>query len=1553
MNQQPGFLFHYLLLLLLLSGSRYQANAQYAFSETFAQPATLSKTGWMVRSPLSTTNQDTVNGWMQPGTGSLHVSFTDMPRGSSDTVTLPVFTTAGANDSLIFDHAHRGDFSDMDSMAIEYSADGGSSFTHLVTYVAGIAPTATSLNTVAATTTWGKFYPADPSEWQHKAIALPAGANRVRFIFYSDAGDELYIDNVMTGKDPAGCPATLFPLNLPANVLLCRGTEHVISPGPFEYNPYLTYQWQQSADNGVSDPWVNVSNTGGINAPDFFMNATQDIWYRLELSCAASPLVSVVSNATHISIDSSYNCYCKNDLGGGCSAWITNVSIPGTSLNNSSACDGAGRNKYSSYAPSASTSDTLYIGQPAVTISVSSEEVQSFTTGKIGFWIDYDKSGTFDSSEFQLITSNLRTGTSSLTFNIPPAALPGYTGMRVRLLETFWVYFDGRAACMPLPNGETEDYLIYLAPAPECAGLPPEGNPAATTTDLCSGEMAVIVAENTVFANGITYEWQESDDDGVNDPWATAAATAGLNTPRLTTAALTDTIYYRLKTSCSNSGSIVYSPSIAINVKPFYMCQCTDGLGGSACNSGTAYISNVTVTGSSLNNTTLCSNNTSSYTRYGFTPSTTDTFRINEMIRLEVTNTVASNQAGVWIDYDRNGIFNNVEYTEITKASVADVASVKQIIIPGYSDTGYTTMRVRTAGLSDFMTETSGCSYIYSGETEDYIIYISGAPECSGAVAGGNAAATLYTKCAGENVSLEVTGASYGTGITYQWQSSADAGNTDPWTDVTTGTGYDNRIFTSAALSDTIYFRLKTTCATTLTEAFSDTVKVAMKPFSECYCRENTGGGSQCIYNEYISRVSIMSRNLNNFSTCHATGNDNYSAFPPAGSATDTVTGGEIINLGVTYEGSRARIAAWIDYDQSGTFDASEYTLIATTTSSGVMNVGTIRIPGNVTGGRTGLRIRTACESCGLGPNDACSNQYTGETEDYVIMINPAPACNAMPVVGTIPSSHIVCAGKPFEIRAAGAVYNTGITYQWEQSADDGVSDPWTGIAGDTSRILNTAAVTDTYLRLKAVCTNTMEVQYTNSMHVIIDSFYNCYNSTVNLGGAGCNPHDMINEVSIERTHFLNNTATSCTNTPLGAISRFPETPSTTATLLTDGVYRIWINSTAYSSIGVWIDIDRNGSFDATEFTLVTPDNNNVIAFADIGIPAGAMHGKTGMRIRTNYTVSSGGSMNGTDAATLFLAGETEDYIVTIGTLEPVSNVTAANIHNNDITVSWTNGNGTGRVVLAKASSTPLTDPVNGTDYLSPNSVYTMGDSTAAGNYIVYNGANDTFVTVTGLDPLTQYDFLVYEYMYTTAGIVYTLPGQTTSGTTLPVKLLSLHAVKQQQDVLVSWSTASEQHNEGFVVERSAGKGSWVKAGNIEGKGESATLNSYTFRDIGAFKDGLPVLYYRLRQKDRDGRETVSGTVSVRNTALHTQVAVYPNPFAETLTITVTSETPGRAHFTLRDMFGKTITETTTDTDKGTTIRTLDQLSHLANGMYFLEVELNGEVQNFKVTRSR
>ncbi|CAM3674757.1 SGNH/GDSL hydrolase family protein [Pontibacter korlensis] len=109
----------------------------------------------------------------------------------------------------------------------------------------------------------------------------------------------------------------------------------------------------------------------------------------------------------------------------------------------------------------------------------------------------------------------------------------------------------------------------------------------------------------------------------------------------------------------------------------------------------------------------------------------------------------------------------------------------------------------------------------------------------------------------------------------------------------------------------------------------------------------------------------------------------------------------------------------------------------------------------------------------------------------------------------------------------------------------------------------------------------------------------------------------------------------------------------------------------------------------------------------------------------------------------------------------------------------------------------------------------------------------------------------------------------------LPIELIDFKATVSEREVVLYWSTASENNNERFEVERMQEGFSFQVVGAVAGAGNSSQLLSYSFRDTSA-PAGL--LYYRLKQVDGDGTYAYSNVVAVqRHISAGNQPRLYPN----------------------------------------------------------------------------
>lgn len=115
--------------------------------------------------------------------------------------------------------------------------------------------------------------------------------------------------------------------------------------------------------------------------------------------------------------------------------------------------------------------------------------------------------------------------------------------------------------------------------------------------------------------------------------------------------------------------------------------------------------------------------------------------------------------------------------------------------------------------------------------------------------------------------------------------------------------------------------------------------------------------------------------------------------------------------------------------------------------------------------------------------------------------------------------------------------------------------------------------------------------------------------------------------------------------------------------------------------------------------------------------------------------------------------------------------------------------------------------------------------------------------------------------------------------TPLPVSLLNFSGTLVGRDVLLKWITSSEQNSSHFIVERSLDGISYAAIGRVAAVGNSNVHQQYNYTDAGVSAD---MIYYRLKQVDRDGQYKNSPVLRIRFTG-GLDVVITPNPVTSQL----------------------------------------------------------------------
>ena len=179
----------------------------------------------------------------------------------------------------------------------------------------------------------------------------------------------------------------------------------------------------------------------------------------------------------------------------------------------------------------------------------------------------------------------------------------------------------------------------------------------------------------------------------------------------------------------------------------------------------------------------------------------------------------------------------------------------------------------------------------------------------------------------------------------------------------------------------------------------------------------------------------------------------------------------------------------------------------------------------------------------------------------------------------------------------------------------------------------------------------------------------------------------------------------------------------------------------------------------------------------------------------------------------------------------------------------------------------------------------------------------------------------------------------------LPVELVDFSGVETPAGIRLSWATATETNNAGFILQRSATGADYEDIAEVEGAGTTQEVSSYAYLDGGA-EEGTN--WYRLLQVDLDGNETVVATLLLEFSGLEAEVSAWPNPVADWLKVGLPA---GETRIRMCNLQGKVVLEKAVEAEEYQTLE-LD-MSGLESGSYVLLVQGGQGLFRLKVLIAR
>lgn len=187
------------------------------------------------------------------------------------------------------------------------------------------------------------------------------------------------------------------------------------------------------------------------------------------------------------------------------------------------------------------------------------------------------------------------------------------------------------------------------------------------------------------------------------------------------------------------------------------------------------------------------------------------------------------------------------------------------------------------------------------------------------------------------------------------------------------------------------------------------------------------------------------------------------------------------------------------------------------------------------------------------------------------------------------------------------------------------------------------------------------------------------------------------------------------------------------------------------------------------------------------------------------------------------------------------------------------------------------------------------------------------------------------------------------SDTPLPVEGMFLTANPANNQIILNWNTNLEIHNKGFYIQRSIDGNQFEIIGWVNGAGNSQIPLNYQFIDDQVTKNQK--YYYRLEQMDFDGGSKFSNVTEAIITDIQESsiLNIYPNPTNGSAFIAMYLMENTNIQIQIYNTLGQNVLNLEQNLPSGQQkleISTKD----LANGVYDLQVNINGKIESFKLS---
>jgi hypothetical protein len=228
---------------------------------------------------------------------------------------------------------------------------------------------------------------------------------------------------------------------------------------------------------------------------------------------------------------------------------------------------------------------------------------------------------------------------------------------------------------------------------------------------------------------------------------------------------------------------------------------------------------------------------------------------------------------------------------------------------------------------------------------------------------------------------------------------------------------------------------------------------------------------------------------------------------------------------------------------------------------------------------------------------------------------------------------------------------------------------------------------------------------------------------------------------------------------------------------------------------------------------------------------------------------------------------------------------------------------------------------------------YVFGLADGAGNFIDPGAGNQ-----------------LYGPGFTIAGGIHIVP---LTNVPVPVKFNGFTAIKKDNDGLLTWSVENESPvTDRYEIERSFNGVDFTKFATVAPKNNGLGSNVYNLTDanLSSLRTSSNIIYYRIKQTDKDGQYVYSEIKSIRLNGKTFSAGIYPNPVKDVAVLSIDLLENEPISVIIIDAAGKQVQQIQIQGVKGLNVKKVN-MGSFAAGTYQFKVKTTSELKTISVVK--